>query len=84
MTLAPTELVVFGNPKVGTVLMKCGHGIAIDLPLKALVWEDGDGQTWLGYNDPAYLAERHKLEGCEKALDKVDKALAAFAKAATE
>lgn len=84
MALAPTELVIFGNPKVGTILMKCGHGIAIDLPLKTLVWEDGDGQTWLGYNDPAYLAERHKLEGCEAMLGKVDKALAGFAKTATE
>lgn len=84
MTLEPTELVIFGNPKVGTALMKCGHGIAIDLPLKALIWQDADAQTWLGYNDPAYLAERHKLEGCEKVLGKVDAALAGFAKSATE
>lgn len=84
MSLEPTELVIFGNPKVGTILMKCGHSIAIDLPLKALVWEDGEGQTWLSYNDPAFLAKRHALSGCEKVLGKVDKALAGFAKAATE
>jgi uncharacterized protein (DUF302 family) len=84
MTLEPTELVIFGNPKMGTALMKCGHGVAIDLPLKALVWEDGDGQTWLGYNDPAFLAERHKLEGCDKVLEKMGKGVAGFAKAATE
>jgi uncharacterized protein (DUF302 family) len=84
MVLEPTELVIFGNPKVGTALMKCGHSIAIDLPLKALIWEDGDGQTWLGYNSPAYLAERHELDGCEKVLAKVGKALAGFAKTATE
>lgn len=84
MTLDPTELVIFGNPKIGTALMKCGPSIAIDLPLKALIWEDGDGQTWLGYNDPAYLVERHKLEGCEKVIEKVTGALAAFSKAATE
>ena len=84
MTLEPTELVIFGNPKIGTVLMKCGQGIAIDLPLKALIWQDGDGQTWLSYNDPAYLASRHKLKGCEAALGKVEKALGGFAKAATE
>ena len=84
MSLAPTELVIFGNPKVGTALMNCGHGVAIDLPLKALVWEDGDGQTWLGYNDPAYLAGRHGLKGCDEVLGKVEKALGGFAKAATE
>ena len=84
MTLEPTELVIFGNPKIGTTLMKCGPSIAIDLPLKALIWEDGDGQTWLGYNDPAYLTERHELEGCDKVIAKVTGALAAFSKAATE
>ena len=76
--------VIFGNPKLGTALMKCGHSVAIDLPLKALVWEDGDGQTWLGYNDPAFLAERHKLEGCDQPLEKMSKAVAGFAKAATQ
>ena len=84
MTLEPTELVIFGNPKMGTALMKCGHSIAIDLPLKALIWEDADGQTWLAYNDPAYLAERHKLEGCDKVLETMGKGVAGFAKAATE
>ena len=84
MTLEPTELVIFGNPKLGTALMKCGHSVAIDLPLKALVWEDGDGETWLGYNDPAFLAERHKLEGCDQPLEKMSKAVAGFAKAATQ
>lgn len=84
MTLEPTKLVIFGNPKIGTILMKCGRSIAIDLPQKALIWEDAEGQTWLSYNDPAYLAQRHKLEDCEAALGKVEKALAGFAKAATE
>lgn len=84
MTMEPTELVIFGNPKIGTVLMKCAPSVAIDLPLKALIWEDANGQTWLGYNDPAYLAARHKLEGCDKALGKVGKGVAGFAKAATE
>jgi uncharacterized protein (DUF302 family) len=84
MTLPPTELVIFGNPKVGTALMKCGRSIAIDLPLKALIWDDGNGQTWLSYNDPAFLAQRHKLQGCEGALGKVDKAMKGFAKSATK
>ena len=84
MNLPPTELVIFGNPRVGTALMKCGHGMAIDLPLKALVWEDTDGQTWLSYNDPVYLAQRHKLVGCEAVLEKVEMTMRDFAKAATE
>lgn len=83
MELGPTELVIFGNPKVGTPLMKCGPTIALDLPQKALVWEDGDGEVWLAYNHPDYLAKRHGLEGCEEVLAKVSKALAAFAHAAT-
>ena len=83
MELGPTELVIFGNPKVGTPLMKCGPTIALDLPQKALVWEDGDGEVWLAYNHPDYLAKRHGLEGCEEVLAKVSKALAAFADAAT-
>jgi uncharacterized protein (DUF302 family) len=82
MNLAPTELVIFGNPKVGTALMQCGHSIAVDPSLNALIWEDGDGQTWPSYNAPAFLAQRHKLKGCEQALAKVDKALKGFAKTA--
>lgn len=84
MTLRPTELIVFGNPKVGTPLMQCAQTTAIDLPQKALVWEDGDGQVWLGYNDPAYLKERHGLEGCDEALEKVATALDNFARMATQ
>jgi uncharacterized protein (DUF302 family) len=52
--LRPTELVIFGNPKVGTPLMLCSQTTAIDLPQKALIWEDGEGQVWLSYNDPNY------------------------------
>ncbi len=83
MELLPTELVIFGNPKVGTPLMKCMRTVAIDLPQKALVWEDDSGQVWLSYNDPAYLAERHKIEGCDEVLKKVSGALGNFAAAAT-
>jgi uncharacterized protein (DUF302 family) len=59
--MRPTKLLVFGNPKAGTPLMTASPSIAIDLPLKILVWEDGDGSVWLSYNTPAYLAERHHL-----------------------
>jgi uncharacterized protein (DUF302 family) len=56
LTLRPTQLLIFGNPKAGTPLMQSAQSIGIDLPLKVLVWEDGQGQVWLGYNDPAWLA----------------------------
>lgn len=61
MPLPATELLIFGNPKLGTPLMQSAPSVAIDLPMKALAWEDGDGKVWLAYNDPAYLAERHGI-----------------------
>ena len=74
-TLRPTEVLIFGNPQGGTPLMECEQTVGIDLPLKALVWEDASSQVWLGYNDPAYLAQRHgagqcpAIENLRKALD---------------
>ncbi len=79
-----TELVIFGNPKVGAPLMQCGQTIGIDLPQKALIWQDENGQVWLTYNDPRYLAKRHGIDGCQPVLDKVQNALKNFAKAATQ
>jgi uncharacterized protein (DUF302 family) len=79
----PTELVIFGNPKVGTPLMQCGQSVAIDLPQKALIWEDEAGQVWLTYNDPNYLANRHNLAGFDEVIKKIEKALGNFAKTAT-
>ena len=84
MELRPTELVIFGNPKVGTPLMLCQQSVAIDLPQKALIYEDDQGQTWLAYNDPAYLDQRHQLSECSKVLEKISGALANFANAATQ
>lgn len=81
--LRPTELVIFGNPKVGTPLMLCAQRVAIDLPQKALVWEDESGQVWLAYNSPDYLKTRHAIEGCDPVIEKIKNALANFAKAAT-
>ena len=52
--IPPTELVIFGNPKIGAPLQQCARSVAIDLPQKALIWQDASGTTWLGYNDPAY------------------------------
>jgi uncharacterized protein (DUF302 family) len=81
--LRPTELIVFGNPKVGTPLMQCAQSVAIDLPQKALIWQDAQSQVWLSYNDPNYLVERHQITGCDEVIKKVGKALGNFAKAAT-
>ena len=82
-TLRPTELVIFGNPKVGTPLMLCSQSVAIDLPQKALIWQDEAGQVWFSYNDPAYLALRHNIQGCDAVLKKVAGALGKFAAKAT-
>lgn len=81
--LRPTELVIFGNPKVGTPLMHCSQSVAVDLPQKALIWQDEAGDVYLGYNDPAYLKARHGIDGCDAVLEKVAGALANFARAAT-
>jgi uncharacterized protein (DUF302 family) len=61
LALPPTELLIFGNAKGGTPLMQSAQTIGIDLPLKALVWQDSAGRTWLSYNDPLWLAKRHGL-----------------------
>ena len=63
-SLRPTAVLIFGNPKGGTPLMECAQSVGIDLPLKALVWEDAASRTWVGYNDPAYLAQRHGVADC--------------------
>lgn len=83
MDLAPTELIIFGNPKVGTPLMQCQRTIAIDLPQKMLIWEDDSGQVWVSYNDPEYLKSRHSVEGCDEVIAKISGALSKFANAAT-
>jgi uncharacterized protein (DUF302 family) len=57
--MPPTKLLIFGSPKAGTPLMLAAPSIAIDLPLKILVWEDGQGKVWVSYNSPAYLQQRH-------------------------
>ena len=61
LTMRPTQLLIFGSPKAGTPLMVARPSIAIDLPLKALAWEDAGGKVWLSYNSPQYLKERHGL-----------------------
>ena len=80
-SLRPTELLIFGNPQGGTPFMECAQSVGIDLPLKALVWEDASAQVWLGYNDPAFLAQRHAVAQCP-VVENLRKALAGLAEAA--
>ena len=81
--LRGTELIIFGNPKVGSPLMKCQQTVAIDLPQKALIWEDDKTKVWISYNDPRYLEKRHNISGCEEVITKIEKALAGITKAAS-
>ena len=81
--LPETELIIFGNPKVGSPLMNCNRTVGIDLPQKALIWKDENGQVWLSYNAPQYLAKRHDLSACTEVINKIEKALSNFSKAAT-
>jgi uncharacterized protein (DUF302 family) len=79
-TLRPTELLIFGNPQGGTPLMECAQTAGIDLPLKALVWQDEAGKVMLSYNDPEYLAKRHGAASCP-VVDNLKKALSGIAQA---
>ena len=83
LSLRPTAVLIFGNARGGTPLMQSVQTIGIDLPLKALVWQDMSGETWLSYNDPAWLAQRHGLGGTESVVGIVTAAMDAVAKAAT-
>jgi uncharacterized protein (DUF302 family) len=84
MDLRPTEVLIFGNPKGGTPLMQAAQTIGIDLPLKALVWQDSAGKTWLAYNDPNWIASRHRAEaGMDAQLKAMTAALEAVSKEAT-
>jgi uncharacterized protein (DUF302 family) len=84
LSLRPTELLIFGNARAGTPLMQSGQTVGIELPLKALVWQDSTGNTWLSWNEPVWLANRH---GLDRQVEATTKAMAAalegIAKAAT-
>lgn len=73
--LRPTELLVFGNPKMGTHFFTSKQTAGIDLPMKALAWEDKDGQVWLTYNDPSYIAGRHDIKNRSEIVKKMTGAL---------
>jgi len=82
LELRATEVLIFGNPRGGTPLMQAAQTMGIDLPLRALVWQDAAGATWLGYNDPCWLAERHGAD-VPASLEAMSGALAAVAAEAT-
>lgn len=80
LAMPPAEVIIFGNARVGTPLMKTAPTLAIDLPLKMLVWGDEAGATWLSYNDPVWLAGRHGLDGAaHPVIRAMAEALAAIA-----
>ena len=81
--LRPTELLLFGNPKLGSNLFTSAQSAGIDLPMKALAWEDADGNVWLGYNDPVYITERHGITDREEVVKKMSGALNKFSDIAT-
>ena len=84
LTLPPTELIIFGNARGGTPLMQSVQTVGIDLPLKALVWEDAGGKTWLSYNEPGWIAQRHSIANAEKVVSKMAAALNAISSKAAD
>ena len=84
MVLRPTQLLIFGNPKAGTPLMQGAQSVGIDLPLKALAWEDETGQVWIAYNDPAWLAARHDVKDRAELVRAMTTALEALTDAAAK
>ncbi len=82
LDLRPTELIIFGNARGGTPLMQASQTAGIDLPLKVLVWQDAAGKTWLSYNEPNWIVQRHGLGIKAEIVDKMTAALSAMAKKA--
>ena len=84
LELKPTEVLLFGNPKLGTPLMQANRHVAIDLPMKVLVWEDDAGKVWIGYTTPETLKARYRIDGKDDVLKTMAGALEAFSSAATK
>ena len=82
LTLRPTELIIFGSARGGTPLMQSAQTIGIDLPLKALVWQDAAGKTWISYNEPKWIAQRHGVTEAEPIVNKLADLLSAISTAA--
>lgn len=73
--LQETTVIIFGNPKIGSKLMQCSPTIAIDLPQKALIWQDSEKKVWMSVNNPEYLKQRHNVHGCDQYFTKITSAL---------
>ena len=84
LELRATELIIFGNARGGTPLMQSAQTVGIDLPLKALVWADASGTTWLSYNEPGWIAHRHNIPNAEPVVNKMTAALGAMSRKATQ
>ena len=83
--MRPTELLIFGNAKAGTPLMQANQTTGIDLPLKALVWQDAAGKTWLSYNEPSWIAKRHDVGAkTDQIVETMAAALSAISRTVTE
>lgn len=83
LELRATEVIIFGNPKMGTLLMQCAQNSAIDLPQKVLITEDSQKKVWLSYNNPEYIKVRHNIQGCDQVINKVSGVLNKLSIAAT-
>jgi Uncharacterized conserved protein len=82
LNLRPTELIIFGNARGGTPLMQAAQTVGIDLPLKALVWEDAAGNTWISYNEPKWIVQRHDVANPQPIVTKMADLLSAISTAA--
>lgn len=83
LELRPTQVLIFGNPQLGTPLMQSNPTIGIDLPLKVLAWRDADGKVWVAYNDPAFLRDRHAITDRDDGFGRMAGALKGLVTAAT-
>lgn len=84
LTLRPTELIIFGNARGGTPLMQSVQTVGIDLPLKLLVWEDAEAKTWISYNEPAWIAQRHHVSDAQPIVNKMADLLSAILRKAAD
>jgi len=84
LDLRPTQVLIFGNPKLGTPLMQGNPTVAIDLPQRVLAYRDGKDAVWLVYTDPAHLADRHDITNQDAVLDRIGQALHCLARQATQ
>src|SRR5258705_8720141 len=82
LSLRPTEVLIFGNAKAGTPLMQSVQTVGIDLPLKALIWQDAAGKTWISYNEPGWIAQRHGIADAQAVVNKMANLLSAISRKA--